>query len=74
MTPADLVASLKTVPEVRLRIVQLAWELSDSSGKLDEAKAIPRVAEIRLACQESEQYRHATRKLHDRLRTCLQDR
>ena len=74
MTPADLVAMLKTAPEARLRLFQLAWELSDSSGQLDEAKAIPRMGEVRDACQEAEDYASATKKLTGNLRECLRDR
>ena len=74
MTPADLVAILKTVPEARLRLFDLAWELSDPSGQLDEAKAIPRMAEIRDACQQAEDYANATKKLTEALRACLRDR
>ena len=35
MTPADLVAILKTVPEARLRLFELAWELAGPDGALD---------------------------------------
>lgn len=71
MTPADLVASLKTVPETRLRIIELAWELAASDGGLDETKAVPRMGEIRNACQEAGDYGAATKKLVGSLRTCL---
>ena len=73
MTPTDLVASLKTVPEARLRVVELAWELSDPSGQLDEAKAVPRMGEIRDACQEAAHYAEATKKLAGNLKACLRD-
>jgi uncharacterized tellurite resistance protein B-like protein len=71
VTPNDLVASLKTVPETRLRIVELAWELAAPDGTLDELKAVPRMAEVRDACQEAEDYGEATKKLVRNLSECL---
>jgi fructoselysine-6-P-deglycase FrlB-like protein len=74
MTPADLVASLKTVPEAHLRIIGLVWELTAPNGALDELKAVLRMGEIRDACQEAEDYAAATKKLAEHLRECLRDR
>ena len=71
MTPADLVAILKTVPETRLRIIELAWELAAPDGSLDEMKAVPRMGEIRDACQQAEDYGAATKKLARNLSECL---
>ena len=71
MEPADLVAILKTVPEARLRIIELAWELAAPDGTLDEMKAAPRMGEIRDACQEAEDYGAATKKLARNLSECL---
>ena len=81
MTPTDprltpgqaLVARVRTVPEARLRIVQLAWELAAPDGTLDEAKAIPRMGEIRDACQQAEDYGEGTKKLAGNLKACLRD-
>ena len=74
MTPNDLVVSLRTVPEARLRITELAWEMAAPDGTLDETKAVPRMAEIRDACQQAEDYANATKKLAESLRECLRDR
>ena len=74
MEPADMVAILKTVPEARLRIIELAWELAAPDGALDELKAVPRMGEIRDACQEAEDYGAATKKLARSRRECLRDR
>ena len=74
MTPNDLVASLKTVPEARLRIIELVWELVlPGKDTLDELKAVHRMGEIRDACQEAEDYGAATKKLAGSLRECLRD-
>ena len=71
MTPADLAAILRTVPEARLAIIDLAWELADDEGQLDETAAIPRMDEIRDACQEAHDYGEATKQLARSLRQCL---
>ena len=74
MEPADLAAILRTVPDARLRLFELAWELSDSGGQLDEAKAVVQMAEIRDACQQAGDYANATKKLAGNLKECLRDR
>lgn len=74
MEPANLVAILKTVPDARLRIIELAWAMAAADGTLDETKAVPRMGEIRDACQEAEDYGAATKKLAGSLRECLRDR
>ena len=57
MTANDLVRILRTVPEKKLKIIELAWELVDVEGEgLDLDKCIQRTAEIRLADQESQAY------------------
>ena len=74
MTPDELVAILKTVPEARLRLFDLAWELAGPDGALDENKAIPRMGEVRDACQQAGDYANATKKLTGNLRECLRPR
>ena len=71
MTPNDLVAILKTVPEARLSIIELAWELAAPDGALDELRAVPRMGEIRDACQQAEDYGEATKKLVRNMSECL---
>ena len=71
MTPQDLLSILNTVPEHRLRIIELAWELVDANGELDENQAVPRMQEIREACQEAEAYAAATKKMVWHLNECL---
>ncbi len=73
MMPRDLVDIFKTVPEKRLRIIELAWELLDAEGNLDENEAVDRMQEVRQACQESEDYAAATRKMVRSLIECLRD-
>jgi hypothetical protein len=73
-TGQALVSSLKTVPETRLRLTELAWEMADADGNLDELRAVPRMQEIRDACQEAENYAEGTRKMLMRLNECLRAR
>ena len=71
MNPKDLVDILMTVPETRLRIIELTWELVDTDGKLDENRAVLRIQEIREACEEAEDYAAATRHMVWSLNGCL---
>ena len=73
MTPNELVNILKTVPEYRLRIIELAWELVDADGHLDENLAVLRMQEIREACQEAEHYADSTREMAHSLKECLRN-
>ena len=73
MTPNELVNILKTVPGHRLRIIELAWELVDADGDLDENQAVRRMQEIREACQEAEDYGSATRQMVWSLNACLRN-
>ena len=73
MTPNELVNILQTVPEHRLRIIELAWELVDADGHLDENLAVLRMQEIREACQEAEHYTDSTREMARSLKECLRN-
>jgi hypothetical protein len=60
MTSSELVVLLKQVPEKRLRLVELAWEVLDSEGNLDPQKTIVMMAEIKTAVSEAEHYAKTT--------------
>ena len=51
---------LKSVPEKRLRLVELAWEVLDPEGNLDPQKAVVMMAEIKAAISEAEHYSKTT--------------
>ena len=55
-----LVRALRTVPEKRLRLVELARELADEAGELDLEKAAKRLDEVDLAIREASVYAQAT--------------
>ena len=60
MTPHDLARLLESVPEKRLRLVELAWECADSQGRLDQARLLPLAAEVETAVDEVRAYTHET--------------
>ena len=55
-----LIRVLRTVPEKRLRLVELARELADDEGELDLEKAAAHLDEVHLATQEASVYAQAT--------------
>ncbi|MDP2949735.1 MAG: hypothetical protein Q8P22_09400 [Chloroflexota bacterium] len=67
MTPQDLVKALRTVPEKKLRLVELAWELANEEGELNVEAAAERVDEVDAAAREVGAYIEATRRLLWRL-------
>ena len=51
-----VIRALKTVPEARLRIIDLVGELLDPLGKVDIQKALDRQPEVNLAVAEADAY------------------
>lgn len=74
MTPAELVASLRGLPETRLALPALARELVNAQGELDEERAVERMDEIRNACAQASDYADCTKRLRGSLQECLRDR
>jgi hypothetical protein len=58
--PDDLVRALRTVPEKRLSILDLARELANEKGELDLEKMRARVDEVEMADREARAYAQAT--------------
>ena len=56
-----IIEALKELPEVRLRLIELCWELYQN-GELNEAKAAFWGKEIAEAVKEAEGYAQATRE------------
>ena len=63
MTPVEIVQALRTVPETRLRLVELAWECVGPDGHLDMEKAARRMKEIEDAADEAHAYTSATERV-----------
>ena len=73
MNVADLVKALDTVPEQRLRIIELAWELADERGELRPDRALAMADEVSRALDEARQYVEASRKMQQALARCLEE-
>lgn len=70
----DLVRVLQSVPEKRLALFKLAWELVDEHGDIDPDKALGRGQELQLAIQEMQIVREENNKLVEALIRWSQDR
>ena len=74
MTPNDLVRVLESVPEKRLALLRMAWDLVGENGDSDPEKALARGEELQLAIQEMEIVREEKHKLVEALVRWSQDR
>lgn len=71
MTNQDLLRALGTVPEKRLKLLDLAREMLDSDGQLDPAQYPARLDEVQQALKEAEGYIQWTQQVRDALRRLL---
>jgi len=60
MTPQDLIEILKTVPEKRLKLIELARQVVKEDGGLDQNKLASLAEELELAIEEAQVYAKAT--------------
>jgi hypothetical protein len=60
MTPHDLARILESVPEKRLRLVELVWKCADSRGRLEQSRLQLLATEIEAAIDEVQGYVRAT--------------
>ena len=65
MSPHDLVHVLQQVPEKRLALFKLAWEMVGEHGDIDPDKALARGQELQLAIQEMQITREENNRLKD---------
>ena len=63
----DIVATLRRVPEKRLKVFELASELIDEHGEVDVEAAAIRQPEVNLALAEVDGYVRATRQATEAL-------
>ena len=63
MTPQDLIRALDTVPEKRLRLIELAGECVGQEGTMDWDRLQPLTAEVAAAIQEAQAYMRETEAL-----------
>jgi hypothetical protein len=58
----DLVAILREMPPVRLRLIDLAWQVVGEDGSLDSEKITFYAKELTEAIKEAEAYAKATKE------------
>ena len=58
-----VVEALKTVPERRLALIELARKVIRSDGSLDQEAVLFHMKELELAIEEAEAYSESTRSL-----------
>ena len=71
MTPGNLIRALETVPEKRLGLFKLVWEVIDENGDLDPDQVIRLAAELEEAFQEARAYTHETERVRWSLRRLM---
>ena len=68
---ADITEILKSVPEVKLKIIPLTWELLDDNGHIDVRKASYKTKEVDAALEEAESYAQHTESAVSHLKNLL---
>ena len=71
MTPGELIRALGTVPEKRLRILELVSEVVDENGNLDREQVTLQAAELQEAIQEARAYKKETERLRWGLKSIM---
>ena len=56
----DITEILKSVPEVKLKVIPLTWELMGEDGRIDIKKASYDTTEVDAALEEAENYARQT--------------
>ena len=67
----DIVEILKSLPEVKLKIIPLTWELLDENGRIDIKKAAYHSGEVDAALGEAEEYAQHTEHAVSHLKNLL---
>ena len=68
---ADITEILKSVPEVKLKIIPLTWELLEENGRIDIRKASYNSKEVDAALEEAESYAQTTENAVSHLKNLL---
>lgn len=62
MDTSELIDALRVVPEFRLRLIELAWEVVGDDGSLDPQRLMFRGKELKEAIDGAEAYAQATKE------------
>ncbi|MBA7599116.1 hypothetical protein ES703_06143 [subsurface metagenome] len=57
-----IIEALKQVPEVRLRIIKLAWQVTGEDGSMDAGQMLFHIKELEESVSEAQAYSSATRE------------
>jgi len=71
METFDLIRTLKTVPEIKLKIIPLSWELVNEHGEIDSDKALAQAKEVEEAVGQAKAYVEGNRRLLSALKDNL---
>ena len=63
MDTKKLVAALQSLPEVRLRLITIAWKVVQADGSLDADAIGMHMKELEEAIKEAKEYSEATQEL-----------
>ncbi len=67
----DITEVLKSVPEVKLKVIPLTWKLLGEDGRIDIRKASYDTTEVDAALEEAENYARQTGNAVSHLRNLL---
>ena len=70
---SDITEILKSVPEVKLKIIPLTWKLLGEDGRIDIRKASYDITEVDIALDEAEDYARQTGSAVQRLKNLLRE-
>ena len=68
---SDIIAILKNVPEVKLKVIPLTWKLLGEDGRIDIRKASYDTTEVDAALEEAEDYARKTGNAVSHLKNLL---
>ena len=63
METDELVRALRSLPETRLRLIELTWELVNEDGTYNPDQVAFHAEELQQATQEAEAYAKSTKEL-----------
>ena len=69
----DITEILKSVPEVKLKVIPLTWKLLGKDGRIDIRKASYDTTKVDAALEEAEDYARQTGSAVQRLKNLLRE-
>ena len=70
---SDITEILRSVPEVKLKVIPLTWTLLGEDGRIDIRKASYDTTEVDAALEEAEDYARQTGSAVSRLKNLLRE-